>query len=271
MRTPPRGQPNFRNERGTATLYLPSLLAARGPARWGWTVSSPDHLPIPLGSPDSACSKMSIALKLEKTVSAAPEAPRTRAFRFGARAPAHALRETLISRMRPCTFCRCSFSCSTVCCLSGPAGRRPLTIWTSWGWHGIFKALVAPHRRGSRAERALQRPRAAERLLLLRRRLLRRAERRAEAGSHLEAAKMMATMRRAAAPAEPETQPAATHAGGEEGAEGQAARAPQVGHAPAPDRRAGGGGARRGEVGASCRCRPSSRRGTSLAPAASRS
>ena len=40
---------------------------------------------------------MSIALKLEKTVSAVPEAPRTRAFTLGLVARAHALRDTLIS------------------------------------------------------------------------------------------------------------------------------------------------------------------------------
>ena len=41
---------------------------------------------------------MSLALKLEKTVSATPEAPRTQAFRLGLVAPAHSLRDTLISR-----------------------------------------------------------------------------------------------------------------------------------------------------------------------------
>ena len=41
---------------------------------------------------------MSIALKLDKTVSAVPEAPRTRPFRLGLVAPAHALRDTPITR-----------------------------------------------------------------------------------------------------------------------------------------------------------------------------
>ena len=41
---------------------------------------------------------MSIALKLEKTVSATPEAPRTRAFRLGLVAPAHALRDAPITQ-----------------------------------------------------------------------------------------------------------------------------------------------------------------------------
>ena len=46
---------------------------------------------------------MSIALKLEKPVSATPERLRTQAFRLGLVAPAHSLRDTLISRLHPYT------------------------------------------------------------------------------------------------------------------------------------------------------------------------